>query len=160
MTEAVEEVIGDTVKDMVSYFYTDDGIITLPRPERLRSSLEVLAYLFNWVGIFTNVQNTVSIMCRPCHAPGGLSEAAYELRLTGIGQSYQERLKRWVQCPEFGVELAEGSFRVHRQIQNKVGRGGQGRPPHPPPPVRTIPIGCISQQCWCESNSRWRGVWE
>ena len=46
--------------------------------------------LLYWVGLRTNVANTVGIVCRPYQSEGTQSEAACERRMTGAGPSYRE----------------------------------------------------------------------
>ena len=102
-TKAGEEGLGETVQELTAYFYAGDGLITSPQLEMLQSLFDVITDLFNRVGLCTNLHKTVSMECRPCHAPGGFSEAAYEQWVTGIGQSYLARLRHRVQCPECGM---------------------------------------------------------
>ena len=104
-----------------------------PRTERLQRSFGVLIDLYNRIGIQTNVRKMAIMVCRTCHTPDGLLEAAYEQHVTGIGPSYQEWLRCRVQFPECGVELTLGSLLVHQKILSCVGRGGQGTPTLPPP---------------------------
>ena len=85
LTEAGVERLSKTVQDMEAYFYADDGPISLPQPERLQMSFELLTELFEWFGLCTNMRKIVSMACRPCHAPGRFSEAAYYRRVNGIG---------------------------------------------------------------------------
>ena len=47
-------------------------------------------------------------------------------QVMGIGHSYQEHLQRWLQLPEYGVELLAGSLMTHLQVQHGVVRGYQG----------------------------------
>ena len=93
----------------------------------------VLTDLFDWVGICTNMRRTVRITYQPCYIPGGFSELAYTQKVTGIGPSYQEILRRRVECPECRVGLVAGYLLTHIQVQHSVGRGGQGQPQPPPP---------------------------
>ena len=55
--------------------------------------------LFNRVLLRKNIRKTVSMVCRTYHTPVGMSEAAYEIWTAGVGKSYQERLRKWVQVP-------------------------------------------------------------
>ena len=93
----------------------------------------VLTDLFDWVGICTNMRRTVRITYQPWYIPGGFSELAYTQKVTGIGPSYQEILRRRVECPECRVGLVAGYLLTYIQVQHSVVRGGQGQPQPPPP---------------------------
>ena len=69
-TEAGTGGLGLTIIDLVAYLYSDDGLVVSTQPERLQRAFDVLAGLFDWVGLQTNTAKTVGIVCQPCHAPG------------------------------------------------------------------------------------------
>ena len=52
--------------------------------------ISTMVGLLYWVGLRTNVANTVGIVCRPYQSEGTQSEAACERRMTGAGPSYRE----------------------------------------------------------------------
>ena len=54
-------------------------------------------------------------------------------RVIGVGPSYQERLRQWLQFPECSMELVAGYLMIHGQVQHIVGQGYQGRLQPPPP---------------------------
>ena len=56
---------------LMAYFYSDDGLLALTQVTRLQRSFNVLGYLFERVGLRTNVSKMVSISCQPCYAIGG-----------------------------------------------------------------------------------------
>ena len=60
-TEAGTEVLRETIQELAALFYADYGLVASPRLERLQRAFNVLTYLFNWVGISTNVQRMVSM---------------------------------------------------------------------------------------------------
>ena len=68
-TETGEEVIWDMIKDLVDFFYVNDGIVVSHQPERLQRAFNILTYLFGRVGIYKNLGKTVSMACRPCYTP-------------------------------------------------------------------------------------------
>ena len=76
---------------------------------------DVLIDLFNRIGLCTKLRKTMSIAFQTCHTPAELLEAAYEQWVTGIGKSYQERLRSWVQCLKCGVYLVVGFLLVQLQ---------------------------------------------
>ena len=78
----------------------------------------------------------MSMACQPCSAIGVNSAEAYDLRMTGEGLTYRERLCLWVQCHEYDADLAEASLKNNWQVQHRVIRGDLREipPPHPPTP--------------------------
>ena len=81
-------------------FYTGDGILTSPRPAHLQDALDVLTEMFDRVGLQTNVNKTVGMVCQTCYMAGGHSGAAYGRRMMEVGTSFWERQREWVRCPE------------------------------------------------------------
>ena len=130
--EAGAEGLGVSVQGLVVYFYTNDVLVVSPCHQRLQRYFDVVIYLFHRVVLQTNVSNTVSMACRPCHTPCGMLESVYKIRTTGVGPSYREGLRRRLHCPQYGVGLAAGSLLTHHQIQNGVVQGYQENSPPPP----------------------------
>ena len=64
-TETGAEEIKETIQELEDFFYADNGLVVLPRPERLQRVFNVLIYLFNQIGLQKNVQKTVSMAYRP-----------------------------------------------------------------------------------------------
>ena len=52
--------------------------------ERSHRSFDVLTDLFDRVGLWKNLQNTVSMDFQPCHTPGEMSKVVYEIRTMGV----------------------------------------------------------------------------
>ena len=50
-TEAGAKGLGALVQDLAAYFYTDNGLVALPRPERSQRLFDVLIDLFRKVKI-------------------------------------------------------------------------------------------------------------
>ena len=67
---------GLIIIDQAAYFYDGNGLVLLTQPERVQRAFDILAGLFDWVGLRTNTAKTVGMVCQPCHAPGGMSEEA------------------------------------------------------------------------------------
>ena len=82
-----------------TFFYLDDGLIASTYPECLQLAFDTLTGLFNRVGIWTNVKNTVGILCHPCRTVGTQSGEAYESHMTGAGLTYWSRQQLPFQCP-------------------------------------------------------------
>ena len=76
-TEAVTGSLGLTIINLAAYFYADGGLMVSIQSERLQSEFDVLSVLFNQVSLQTNTEKTVGMVFQPCHAMGGMSEAAY-----------------------------------------------------------------------------------
>ena len=79
------------------------------------------------MGLKTNVNKTVGIVCYPCQAAGVRADEAYNQRVTGLRRSYKDRQRQWVNCPKCEKYLARGSMAAHRQTQNVVAKGDLGK---------------------------------
>ena len=69
----------------MSYLYANKDLLVSKGENWLHRSFDVLAELFDRVGLCTNMGNTVSMACQPCCAIGGHSVEAYGLRMTVEG---------------------------------------------------------------------------
>ena len=76
---------------MAAFFYADDGILILHQPARLQVALDVLMRLVDRVGIQTNINNMVGMVCKPCNMSGGHLEVAYVRRMMGVGLYFWEQ---------------------------------------------------------------------
>ena len=94
------EGLGLLIRDLVVYFYANDGLVASNQPERLQRALDILTGIFDWFGLRTNTRKTVSMACQPCHAPVRMSSKAYERRMTGTGSNFSERQRTRVDFPE------------------------------------------------------------
>ena len=59
---------GREIQQRDKFFYMDDGLIASTHPEWLQGAFDVLTGMFNWVGLKTNIWNTIGIICHPCRA--------------------------------------------------------------------------------------------
>ena len=109
------------------FFYADDGMVASTNPGWLQTAFDTLTGLFDRVGLKTNVQKTVGMVCHPCRAEGVQAEKAYTWRITGAGRSYKDRQRERVSCPECGKDLARGSLSAHCQTHNIVAKRGMGQ---------------------------------
>ena len=73
--EEVPDGFGWSFQLPVACFYADNGIIALPRTDRLQEVLDVLMELFDRVGLQTNVKKMVGMVCQPCYMDVSHSEA-------------------------------------------------------------------------------------
>ena len=76
-TEAGTERLGLLIRYLVEYFYTGNGIVALNQMERLQRAFNVLAGLFDRVGLRTNTRKTLRMGFQPCHMPDRMSVVAY-----------------------------------------------------------------------------------
>ena len=76
--------------------------------------------LFNRVGLTNNVRKTVRMVFRLCQAEWMQSEAAYGIRMMGVGPLYWERHQCRIQCTECGEEMELGLLVVHMQTQHGI----------------------------------------
>ena len=60
--ETGPEGFGRDVQRMVAYVYAKDGLIVSTRLAGIKWSFYILTELFDWVGLFTNVGDMVSIV--------------------------------------------------------------------------------------------------
>ena len=86
-----QEYFGRAVQNLAAVFYADDGLPTPPQPDRLQEALEVMMGLLYRVGLRTNVDKTVGIVCQPCRNAGIQLEEAYTRRMMGERLNYHKR---------------------------------------------------------------------
>ena len=75
--EAGPEEFGRAVQNLATLFYADGGLLASPRPVRIQETMDVLTGLFDRVGMRTNVDKTVGMVCQPCHTSGRQFEVVY-----------------------------------------------------------------------------------
>ena len=101
-------------RHQLEVFYADNGMVVSLDPAWLQGAFKALLAIFDRVGLLTNVQKIVSMVCHPCQAgAGNRIEEAYRRRLTGVGRSYTERQRERVVCGECGEVLVVGSMLIH-----------------------------------------------
>ena len=88
--ESGPDGFGRLVQWMAEFFYADDRPLTLPRLSRLQVASYVLTGLFYRVGLHTNINKIVGMVCQPCHIVGVHLEMAYMRRITGVGPYFWE----------------------------------------------------------------------
>ena len=71
------------------FFYADYGVVASTDPGWLQSEFDLLAGMFDWVGLQTNVCKTVGIVCRPCRVAGVRADKSYNRRMTVEGISFK-----------------------------------------------------------------------
>ena len=104
--------------------YDNSGMVESTDPGWLQLAFETMMWLFDRVGLWTNVRKTVGMVCRICRSDGVRADEDYTRRMTGEGRSFKERQHEWVICPECRKELTKGSLVTHRLTQHSVAKGG------------------------------------
>ena len=100
-------------RHQAALFYANDGMVASSDPVWLQGAFNALVGLFDRAGLRTNARKTIGMVCHPCQAAGNLTMEAYGRRITGMGQSYRERLRDQVDCGDYGEMLAIGSMSSH-----------------------------------------------
>ena len=93
-------------------------MVALSEPRWLQGAFNTLFGLFDRVGLRKNVRETVGMVCRPCQAEENQLKSEYGRWIMGEGPTYREKQKVWVQCREFGEEMAAGSVAGHTITQH------------------------------------------
>ena len=102
------EILGETTGRFLGVFYADGGMVVSQDLYLLQQLMNVLVGLFWRYGLASNIAKSHMITYQPGILPWGMLEEAKALMCTGVGDSYQVRLKRRIPCPECGVELTAG----------------------------------------------------
>ena len=76
------------IRDLLAYFYANDGMFASTQPKRLQRAFGVLADLFNRVGFRTNTWRMVSMGCHPFHVPVRMLVEVHERQTTGTGPKF------------------------------------------------------------------------
>ena len=79
----------------------------------IQHAMNVLVGLFRRYGLVANVVKSCKMICQPGALWAGMSKEAMALKCTGVGESYQVRFQRHIQCLECGVELTAGYMMEH-----------------------------------------------
>ena len=109
---------GHEGRKKAALFYAEDGMVASLDPRWIQGAFNTPVGLFDRVGLRTNIEKTVGMVCRPCQAAGNQLEAAYGRRITGEGPTYREQQKGRVQCGECGEEMEAGSVTGQNMTQH------------------------------------------
>ena len=77
--EAVPEGFRWAVQSLAYFFYTDDKILASPQTDHLEAVLDILTGLFDRVGLRTNINKMVVMVCQPCRMAGVHLGAVYKI---------------------------------------------------------------------------------
>ena len=114
LTEDGTEGLGQSIQGLAEYFYSDDGLVASTQADRLQREFDVLAILFDWVGLRMNTKNMVSMAYQPCRTSYQMFSEAYERQMTGTGKNFQELQRGNAANPECREEVVEVSLLTHR----------------------------------------------
>ena len=81
--EAILEGFGQAVQHLSAHFYADKILLASTQAVRLQRSFDVLADIFDQVGLQTNIGKTAGMFCQPCCAIRGHSVEAYGYHMMG-----------------------------------------------------------------------------
>ena len=70
--------------------------------------------LFRRYGLAANVAKSHTMMCQPGALRSGVSEEAKALNCTGVGDSYQVRIRISIPDPECEVDITVGLMMIQR----------------------------------------------
>ena len=110
-----QDLLGETVGRCVGVFYAGDDMVILHDSDWLQHAMNVLVGLFRRYVLVSNIPKSHIMTLHTGELRAGMSEEAMALKCTGVGDSYQVRLRRRIPCPEFEVELTTGSMTAHRR---------------------------------------------
>ena len=98
--EEVPYGFGWLVQWLAAFFYVDSRLLAPPRPTRPQVALSVFTGLFDKVGLQTNINKIVVMVCQPFYIVDGHLEEAYTRRITGMGKYFWERQREIFRCPD------------------------------------------------------------
>ena len=134
---------GDFVRDSLSIFYADDAIIAVRDAELVQELLNVIADLFERLGLRTNTTKTVLMVCVPGRIKKRLSTSTYHQVREGMESTGKWRRRR-VTYDICDAELSANSLDEHLRMQHGVFRSCVidqcflVEEPHPPVVYRAV----------------------
>ena len=76
--------------------------------------------IFRWYGMVANIVKSKAMTCQPGAIWSGMLEDTVGRRRTGRGETYKERLRRWIPCQYYGVDIIAVSIAAHmRKMHGK-----------------------------------------
>ena len=92
------------IGEILSLIYADDDQLSAMDREWLQRALNILVGMFERMGLKVNIAKTKFMICLPSSHHSHMSLDAYKRKMTGEGDTYRERKRRKVQCPECEVQ--------------------------------------------------------
>ena len=99
--------------------------------------MDALTGLFDKVGLRTNANKTMGMVCNTCKTARRKLEEPYTRMMTGVGTSFQEQQRKRVSLPECTVVLASGLLAAQCQYQHGMSKSPKWDPPPPNTPGYT-----------------------
>ena len=93
--------------------------------------MDALTGLFDKVGLRTNANKTMGMVCNTCKTARRKLEEPYTRMMTGVGTSFQEQQRKRVSLPECTVVLASGLLAAQCQYQHGMSKSPKWDPPPP-----------------------------
>ena len=112
--------LGETVGWCLGVFYAADDVVVSLNSDWLQHAMNLLVGLFRRYVMAANVTKSHTMTCHPSALQAGVLEEAMVLKCTGLGDSFQVRLRRWIPCPECGAEITEGSMTAHHSCMYRT----------------------------------------
>ena len=101
-----QEVLVLAVWRCMVLFYNDNYMVGLRYSEWLQFALNVLISLLHRYRLVENATKSKAMTCQPGTLQSRMLEEAVRQQCTEMRVLHRERLRRWISCPYFGVELA------------------------------------------------------
>ena len=119
--DAAQHGVGDEVARFCALFYIDDAIAQDRDRARLQTAADILADLFDRVGLRTNTSKTKVMVCVPGKIRTRLTEESYiESRLGLYTAQKARRSQARVACDHCNVLLKPSALRSHLETQHDV----------------------------------------
>ena len=110
--------LGETIGWCLGVFNSEDFMVGSHDSDWLQHAMNVLVGLLRRYGLAANVAKSHTMTCQPDALWAGMSDEEMALKCTGVGYSYQVRIRRRIPCPECGVELTAGAMTEHRRCMH------------------------------------------
>ena len=78
------------------FFYTYNGMVASTDLGWTQNAFGTLTGIFDQVGLKTNVQKKMGMVCHPCHTVEVQAEESYTWQMIGVRRDYKERQREWV----------------------------------------------------------------
>ena len=119
--EAVSTGLKDAIKILLAIFYADDGYIASRSKEQLQEAIDLLAELFDRVGLHTNTSKTKGMTCISGKIRTRLSEEVYSNSRVGSHTQHAWNT-RLVGCDVCGEQMQANSLDNHLEKLHDVFR--------------------------------------
>jgi hypothetical protein len=115
--DIAREGVGDAARDQCIAFFVDDGLVSTRCPVWLQSSFDILAQLFERIGLLANADKTKVMICVPGKIQVTPTETEHASQRAGNTATTKHRR---VDCDVCGASLAAESLRSHLETQHDI----------------------------------------